>query len=117
VSLSKWLAKYFPNPSRNNPQRLIAILLPIYPKQNTLLGSPSRTMQARKYQKIAAILPQREHHTIAPRTLQENTRDPLKLHFYYPQDVAAKNCSKITKKKMGESKKRKERNLGSMELH
>jgi hypothetical protein len=66
-------------------------------------------MQARKYQKIAAILPQREHHTIAPRTLQENTRDPPKLHFYYPQNVATNTCSKITKKKWERARKREEK--------
>jgi hypothetical protein len=37
--------KILSKPNRNNPQRLIAILLLIYPKQNTLLGSPSKIMQ------------------------------------------------------------------------
>jgi hypothetical protein len=84
---------------------LIAILIPIYPKQNNLLGSLSRKMQARKYQKIVAILPKKEQHTMDPRTLQE-TQDILQsftfiMHKMWLQKV----CNKITKKKMGENER------------
>jgi hypothetical protein len=50
---------------------------------------------------------------------QEHTmrtpRDPPKLHFYYPKDVAA-NLQQDYKRKFGREQERVRRNLGSMKL-
>jgi hypothetical protein len=80
--------KILSKPNRNNPQRLIAILLLIYPKQNTLLGSPSEIMQVRKYQKnncsnITSRITQYNGSKNTPR----DTKDPPKLQFYYPRKI------------------------------
>jgi hypothetical protein len=62
-------------------------------------------MQARKYQKIAAILPQKEHHTMAPRIIQETQEILQNFTFIIHKMWLQKICSKITKKKMGENER------------
>jgi hypothetical protein len=118
VSLSKWHAKYIPNTSRNDPQRLITILLQIYPKQNTLLGSPSRTMQARKYPKNCSnVTSMRTPYNSTKNTPREHKRSS-KASLLLSTRCGYKNCSKITKKKLGQFGREQERmrDLGSMEL-
>jgi hypothetical protein len=79
--------KILSKPNRNNPQRLIAILLLIYPKQNTLLGSPSKIMQGNTKNNCNNITSRITQYNGSKNTPRD-TKDPPKLQFYYPR----KNC-------------------------
>jgi hypothetical protein len=73
-------------------------------------------MQARKYQKNCSNITSKITPYNSTKNTPRDTRDPPKLHFYYPQNVAANTCTKITKKKMGENERERGRDFGIIEL-
>jgi hypothetical protein len=94
--------KYFANSNKSKSHKPIAILLQIYPYQNTLFRVLQVKQCGTKINKIYNVTLPREN------IIQENQkytkrtpRDPRKLHFVTPRKVT--NWHQKSQEKMGEN--------------